>query len=174
MQCATGIRWTLATIAVLAGGCSWQPAPEVVSGEPVAAREVRVRTPEPQVPRVTMGERAVRVAWQQIGVPYRYGGANPGGFDCSGLVSYAYSEVGASVPRTTSQLWDAARPVAAADARPGDLVFFEVSGKPGHVGLYAGGGVFIHAPSTGRTVTSERIDSGWYASRLLRFGRLPR
>ena len=67
--------------------------------------------------------------FEQIGVPYRYGGNNAGGFDCSGLVQYAYANVGKSVPRTTNALWHHARPVANSDMQPGDILFFNIAGK---------------------------------------------
>ncbi|MBT8099197.1 MAG: C40 family peptidase [Gammaproteobacteria bacterium] len=108
---------------------------------------------------------------RQLGVPYRYGGSNPNGFDCSGLVHYSYNKAGKSVPRTTGALWDDARPVAEANLRAGDLLFFRISGKMSHVGLYIGGGRFVHAPSSGKRVTVADLQSDFYSSALIRAGR---
>ena len=108
---------------------------------------------------------------QQVGVPYRYGGSSPAGFDCSGLVHYSYSRAGKPVPRTTAALWDALLPVASPDMRTGDLLFFRIDGKMSHVGLYLGGGRFVHAPSSGRSVVIEDLDDAYYRRALIRAGR---
>ncbi|MFQ5609871.1 MAG: C40 family peptidase, partial [Woeseiaceae bacterium] len=108
----------------------------------------------------------------QVGVPYRYGGQSPAGFDCSGLVHYAYLHAGRTVPRTTGQLWSGTTPVARSDLRVGDLLFFSIEGQMSHVGLYLGGGQFVHAPSTGRSVSVESLSSSFYSRAFLRGGRL--
>jgi peptidoglycan DL-endopeptidase CwlO len=108
----------------------------------------------------SVGERAVRVAEGYIGVPYVWGGESPSGFDCSGLVQYVYGRVGVSLPRTSYEQYRAGRRVARSELRPGDLVFFDGAG---HVGIYAGGGRFIHAPQTGTSVQFGTL-SGWYLS----------
>lgn len=107
----------------------------------------------------------------QVGVPYRYGGSSPGGFDCSGLVQYSYSQAGKPLPRTTRQLWSSTRAVGRRELRIGDLVFFNINGKMSHVGLYLGGQRFVHAPSSGRTVTVASLDSSFYKAAFLRGGR---
>jgi len=104
-------------------------------------------------------------------VPYRYGGSDTAGFDCSGLVQYAYASVGKSVPRTTTALWQYARPVPRSDLQPGDILFFNVSGKMSHVGLYLGLQQFVHAPSTGREVAIASLDSDYYRQAFIRAGR---
>ena len=119
------------------------------------------------------GTLAAEVALAQVGQPYRYGGAAPGGFDCSGLVQYAYRRAGLALPRTTGALWSHSDTVLSPDLRPGDLLFFSIAGKMQHVGMYLGNGRFVHAPSTGRTVTVESLASGYYATALLRAGRPP-
>ena len=111
------------------------------------------------------------VALQQVGVPYRYGGSSPVGFDCSGLVHYSYASAGLSIPRTTAGLWTGLAPVDARQVRTGDLLFFDIQGKMSHVGLYLGGGRFVHAPSTGRVVSVERLDDAYYSRALIRAGR---
>lgn len=118
-----------------------------------------------------IGERAVWVALQQVGVPYRYGGQTPTGFDCSGLVHYAYHRVGKSVPRTTAQLWTNVTPVNRNELQLGDLVFFSIEGKMQHVGMYIGDGRFVHAPATGKTVNVQSLSSDYYQRAFLRAGR---
>lgn len=117
------------------------------------------------------GARAAGIALQQVGVPYRYGGSTPSGFDCSGLVYYSYSRVGMSVPRTTGQLWERVEPVARDDLRAGDLLFFSMAGKMSHVGLYLGDDQFVHAPSTGKVVSVESLQSEYYNRAFIRGGR---
>jgi len=101
----------------------------------------------------------LRAAESRIGAPYRYGGAGPDAFDCSGLVAYAYREIGLDVPRTAAAQFAAATPVARRELRPGDLVFFRLAGRDvSHVGIYAGGDRFVHAPQTGGHVRAASLD----------------
>ena len=140
------------------------------SNQPVNERESRsVRAPIER--SQTVGERAASVALSQVGVPYRYGGSTTSGFDCSGLVQYSYSRAGKSVPRTTGQLWSSTQAVAAGDLQVGDLLFFSIEGKMSHVGLYIGEQQFVHAPSSGRTVSVANLTSPYYSKALLRAGR---
>ncbi len=92
--------------------------------------------------------QAARVAMRYLGVPYRWGGSTPSGFDCSGLAMYAYGQVGVSMAHYTGAIWSA-YPKVAGPLQPGDLVFF--SGL-GHMGIYIGGGMMVHAPHTGDVV----------------------
>jgi cell wall-associated NlpC family hydrolase len=91
-----------------------------------------------------------------LGQPYRYGGAAPGGFDCSGLVAYAASSAGIRLPRTAEEQLRAGAPIRRSELRAGDLVFMHLAHKELHVGIAIGGERFIHAPSTGGRV---RVDS---------------
>ncbi len=120
---------------------------------------------------VDRGDLAAATALRQVGVPYRYGGSDTSGFDCSGLVQYSWGRAGVSVPRTTGQQWSGIPAVDASNLRRGDVLFFNIEGKMSHVGLYVGDGRFVHAPSTGRTVVVEDLNSAYYSSRLLRAGR---
>jgi cell wall-associated NlpC family hydrolase len=114
---------------------------------------------------VSIGERAARVALQAVGVPYRWGGESPAsGFDCSGLVRWAYGRVGIDVPHSSYALWATGRPVDRARMEPGDVLVF--SGL-GHVGLYIGHGRMVHAPYSGKTVEVVGLASSNYASRLV-------
>jgi cell wall-associated NlpC family hydrolase len=111
------------------------------------------------------GEAVVAAAMTQLGVPYQWGASTPGvGFDCSGLVQWAYAQIGISLPRTTGQQVSVGVPVAVDELRPGDLVFSRSVRRGGqvvdrgHVAIYAGGGQVVVAPSTGDVVTVRTID----------------
>ena len=113
----------------------------------------------------------VRTAQSMIGKPYRYGGNSPSrGFDCSGLVEYSHRVAGISVPRTSTQQHRRARLVALSDLQPGDLLFFRIQGKTGHVGIYLGDGRFVHAPSSGKAVTITTLDNSYWKPRLIGAG----
>lgn len=150
--------------ALAVGGCAWQPVelPPIQADSPAS----------PIASQNTVGQRAAAIALRQLGTPYRYGGQTPAGFDCSGLVHYAYGQAGKSVPRTTGALWSRTLPVRRDELRAGDLLFFSIDGKMQHVGLYVGEGRFAHAPSSGRTVTVESLSADFYRQAFLRGGRL--
>jgi cell wall-associated NlpC family hydrolase len=106
--------------------------------------------------------RVVRFARRFIGVRYVYGGISPRtGFDCSGFTRFVYSHFGIVLPHYSGAQFSLGRRISRAGLRPGDLVFFD---GLGHVGLYIGGGRFIHAPHTGTRVSVESLN-GWYGSR---------
>ena len=104
----------------------------------------------------TVGEAAANIALGQLGTPYVWGGAAPGGFDCSGLVSWAYAQAGlGGLPHFTGALWNSGTHITSqSDLAPGDLVFFH---GLGHVGMYIGGGNFVHAPHTGDVVKISNL-----------------
>jgi len=108
----------------------------------------------------------VGIAMQYLGTPYVWAGSSPGGFDCSGLVAYVYAQVGVSLPHNAAAQYGYGTPVAYSDLQPGDLVFF--SGL-GHVGIYIGGGQFIHAPHTGDVVKISSLSEhgGYVGARRL-------
>jgi cell wall-associated NlpC family hydrolase len=103
---------------------------------------------------------AAGVALSEIGVPYQWAGSSPGGFDCSGLVMYAYSKEGVSLPHSSYAQWNVGTAVPKDQLQAGDLVFFD---GLGHVGIYIGNGEFVHAPHTGDVVKVSNLDSGSYA-----------
>ena len=98
---------------------------------------------------------------QFLGVPYVWAGASPSGFDCSGLVMYAYSQVGVSLPHSAAAQYGSGVAVSRDQLQAGDLVFFN---GLGHVGIYIGGGQFVHAPHTGDVVKISSLSDSWYAA----------
>lgn len=113
---------------------------------------------------VSRGQAAVRIAEKYLGVRYVWGGASPRGFDCSGLMQYAYRQLGISLPRVARQQAHAGKPVSKADLRPGDLVYFTNTDGPGitHIGMYIGAGKFIQAPHTGDVVKISSLSEPYY------------
>jgi cell wall-associated NlpC family hydrolase len=109
----------------------------------------------------TMGDEAVEIARRYLGTPYVWAGASPAGFDCSGFVMYVYGRLGIVLPHNGAQLWGVGRPVQRRDLDPGDVVFFDALG---HVGIYIGGGRFIHSPHSGDVVKISSFSDGWYGS----------
>ena len=119
----------------------------------------------------TLGERAAKYALGAVGVPYRWGGTSMSGFDCSGLVYWAYGRLGVTVPHNSYALWSAGRHVSRGHAKPGDVLVF--SGM-GHVGLYIGHGKMVHAPQTGRNVEIVTLARSNYGSRVVGVRRFSR
>ena len=119
---------------------------------------VQLETPAPPPSRYG---GVVGIAMQYLGVPYSWGGASPSGFDCSGFVMYVYAQVGVSLPHNAAMQFGVGSPVSRDALEPGDLVFFA---GLGHVGLYIGGGQFVHAPHTGDVVKISSLYDSWYAA----------
>ena len=138
------------------------PSPSVAPGAPATAA--------PSDPFIL--ERVALTARRMVGIPYHYGGNDPRGFDCSGLVFYAYREAGVLVARTAREQLRASQPLDVDQALPGDLVFFRTSKKAWHVGIYLGDQRFIHAPSTGRAVVIQRVDDEYYLRHRIQIRRL--
>jgi cell wall-associated NlpC family hydrolase len=109
-------------------------------------------------------EELVRTARRFLGVPYRWGGEDKGGFDCSGLTMVSYRLNGLDLPRNSRAQFDAGRAVARQALQPGDLVFFATQGgrRITHVGLYVGNGEFIHAPRAGQTVRIASLANSYF------------
>ncbi len=115
--------------------------------------------------RSALREKIVQTAREFIGLPYEWGGTRAEeGFDCSGLTMAVYRLNGLNLPRTSRQQYRAGTPVGRYGLEKGDLVFFTLSpkGRISHVGVYAGNGRFIHAPSTGKTVGYSSLSSRYY------------
>ena len=144
-------------VAVVAAGIAASPA--------VAIVDESERGPNAVAPAPTRAERAVKVALEVVGTPYRWGGESPAaGFDCSGLVRWAYGRVGIDLPHNSYALYSEGRRVREARMEPGDVLFFE---GLGHVGLYIGNGRMVHSPETGRNVEVVRLAGTNYGTRLI-------
>lgn len=165
-------RHTRSLAAVLASaavaGCAGAPSrPPAVVVPPPAAPEPAVGVPAAS----PLADAVVARARGLLGTPYRLGGMDPAaGFDCSGLVYFVYREAGLVLPRTAEGQQSAAVPVERHGLAPGDLVFFRLP-QP-HVGIYAGGGEFIHAPGGGRGVEIARIGEPWFQLAFAGAGRV--
>jgi cell wall-associated NlpC family hydrolase len=156
----------LLLLAVLVTACASAPP------QPVGAAPRRVVV-EPRAADGAVGGAIAELAMEMVGTRYRFGGADPdAGFDCSGLVFYAYGQAGYSVPRSSRELFRAARKIALDDAYPGDLVFFQDEIKLSHVGIYLGEGMFVHAPARGQSVSIASLDAPYYQENLVAVGRL--
>lgn len=146
-----------------------------VAAKPVAAPDNKPR-PKHRPPKHhrkrTLGERAARIALRAVGVPYRWGGTSPSsGFDCSGLVYWAYGRLGVEVPHSSYALAGIGRRIGTRHLRSGDVLVF--SGY-GHVGLYVGRGRMVHAPHSGALVEVVRLGRSGYGSRIVAARRISR
>jgi peptidoglycan DL-endopeptidase CwlO len=137
------------------------PAAAAVA-EPARQDGEWAQAPPPTAPKREAGRQAVvRIALRYLGTPYRWSGASPSGFDCSGFVMYVYSKVGILLPHNGAQLWGLGRRVAHDRLAPGDVVFLN---GLGHVGIYIGGGQFVHSPQSGDVIKISRLSESWYGS----------
>lgn len=147
---------------MLLAGCALHPpgAPA-----PVPAPRAPQSAPEPVAPAV-IDHAALLVAnaTAMLGQPYRYGGAQPGGFDCSGLVAYAAGRAGIYMPRTAQEQRRAGVPVRRSELRAGDLVFMHLKGKELHVGIAIDAQRFVHAPASGGRVRIDSLDRVPYST----------
>jgi cell wall-associated NlpC family hydrolase len=151
----------------LVAGCSSAPH-SVQSPQPS-------QSPPPAEQRGgSVAERAAQQAAQLVGKPYRYGGASPStGFDCSGLVQWSYAQAGRKLPRSTDDQRAVAHRIKVSELRRGDLIFFDQEGKKNsHVGIYVGGGEFVHAPSSGKRVRRDRVDAPYWSKHISEVRRL--
>lgn len=174
-----------ATVGVVAGTLVAPPKPKPVvvpertapvsrSAERSASRSEKSTTEaaqpatketEPQATGNLSATRAnvMAIAARYVGTPYRYGGATPAGFDCSGYLQYVFKQVGVSLPRTSSAQAAAGVRISREEAQPGDLVFM-----PGHIGIYAGGNMMYDSPRSGKSVSKREIwSSGFGYYRVL-------
>lgn len=112
-------------------------------------------------------ESLVEYAEAYIGVPYKWGGTTPSGFDCSGFMTYVFKEFGVQLPRTSADQYYQGEKIDRSQLVPGDLVFFTTyKAGPSHAGIYVGDNNFIHASSSKGVIISS-LDSTYYKSRYL-------
>lgn len=124
--------------------------------------------------RQPAGRDLVESALQYRGVPYRYAGMTSRGMDCSGLVARVLLAHGIRAPHNSAALYRLGQAVSREDLRPGDLVFFNTTGKGiSHVGIYVGDGEFVHASSGKGEVRTDTLESGYYAKRYVGARRIP-
>jgi cell wall-associated NlpC family hydrolase len=163
--------------ALALAGCGSAPRRGAAAGGGAGgAPAARVPVPPSQPPLdldPAAREASVAQAMLLVNTPYRWGGNTPqGGFDCSGLVHYVFSQVAEAsarrLPRSTAQWAAATVPVAEAALQRGDLVFFNTSGAAfSHMGIFVGSGQFVHAPSSGGTVRKDALASPYFGPRYL-------
>jgi len=166
--CAILLLALVAAIGTAGHAAGGSPPREGERGNPsLAARDIveghRLRLAPPR-----LGSRAARIALQAVGAPYRWGGSSRRGFDCSGLVMWAYAKLGVALPHQAASLAHLGRRVPRRKLLPGDLVFFR---GYGHVGMYIGRGRMVHAPQSGERVRVERL-AGNYGRRLVEARRI--
>ena len=163
------IKAALAAVAtIVLGACAATPQkypPPPATPAPVIAAPA-------QPPAPTQRTLMVDGATAMLGQPYRFGGAAPGGFDCSGLVFYAAAAAGIRVPRTAAEQLHFGAAVRRDDLQPGDLVFFNLAHKELHVGLALDDQRFIHAPSRGGHVRIDSLAAPPYSKGYLRARRV--
>ncbi len=157
----------LATVLMGMIGCATQRAPV-----PIEDSVATTQQPAPVDHGRVMGDQIADTALSMVGTPYLFGGSTPHGFDCSGLVYFAYDQNGMKVPRTSREQRRRAKLVNRRFLKRGDLLFFDTGWKSGHVGIYVGDSRFVHAPSSGKRVSVVRLDVGYFASRLEQAARL--
>jgi cell wall-associated NlpC family hydrolase len=157
----------MALVALSLVGCAGaaRQSPPPSERAAVAARAPRVE--------LSLGSAVAELAMDMVGARYRYGGETPNeGFDCSGLVFYAYTQAGFRVPRTSREQFRAAHKIGLDEAGPGDLMFFQDQAKLSHVAIYLGDRQFVHAPANGQRVAVASLDSSYYQQHLVAVGRL--
>jgi cell wall-associated NlpC family hydrolase len=148
-------------LAAFAFGCSGLWAD-------VATAAATRHAPMPSTHTPTLGERAAALALEEVGVPYQWGGISPAsGFDCSGLVYWAYGRLGIKLSHSSYALYDEGREIPRRRMKPGDLLFFF---GLGHVGIYVGHGRMVHAPHSGSRVQVIRLSR--YAGKLVGVRRI--
>ena len=143
------------------------------TSKPVSNREYSEIQQTPKYNTATVigrnpGYMAASLARKQVGVPYRYGGSSPSGFDCSGLVQYVYGKLGVNLPRKSREMAGVGQQVPVHALLPGDLVFFRINrNSVSHVGIYIGNDKFVHATKSGHPVRNDSITNPWWRERFV-------
>ena len=157
--------------AVLVGGCATTgatPQPFPTGHRPIPSAHPAPVSARPEGAPAASGYEISGTALALRGVPYRLGGADPNGFDCSGLVWYVFGQHGLALPRTVEDQFRVGGAIDPSQLEAGDLVFFStVTAGASHVGIVIGGDSFIHAPSSNGVVRVERLGASYWAQRFL-------
>ena len=179
---ACGIAATAAACA--SSGAVPRPFPgSRVSGSPQTPARDAANPPPEAAPATTMaapadsislegrrfdGRAVAEFALALRGVPYRFGGTDPAGFDCSGLVQYVFAQYGVAVPRVVEEQWQVGDKVKPAKIKPGDLLFFSTKG-PGasHVAIAVDAEHFVHAPNSTGVVRVESLTSAYWGAHYI-------
>ncbi len=167
MTSRTPTVFSVAAVLAALVGCARVPAarpPDTFPGPLIAA---------PADPLPAAGETVAETAIGWVGVPYRNGGSDPSGFDCSGFVQYVFGELGIRLPRGVEEQLRAGRHVGEDVIAAGDLVFFATTGTgASHVGIASGPDAFVHSPSTGGQVRVDRLSAPYWSKRFLEARRI--
>jgi cell wall-associated NlpC family hydrolase len=161
-------------LAIALAACAGAPASQNTGGQRQTDAVPSASGPanSPDIASISPRTEMVRLALSMRGQPYRYGGAAPGGFDCSGLVQYAASGAGIHVPRTAREQMRAGVPISRGDLHAGDLVFMHLAHKELHVGIVIDDQDFIHSPSAGGYVRVDRLSAPLYSKGFLSARRI--
>ncbi len=133
---------------------------------------------EPVSSRAQAGQDAVAAARGELGQPYKYGSDSraTGGYDCSGLTSFAWKQAGVTdIPRSSRYQWTWVERISKSQLQPGDLVFYSSGGPSGtvsHVAMYAGNDTLIHARNSSLPVREDKLSTYWVNNRV-GYGRVP-
>ena len=161
----------LALVALWGAGCASSGAvPKPFPGAPTAAGEPAAAPPRiaEASPVTEAATLALASALELRGVPYRMGGSDPSGFDCSGLVQWVFAQNGRALPREVREQYLIGREVDADDVQAGDLLFFDTGARPAsHVGIALDRESFVHAPSSNGVVRVERYTSNYWSRRYV-------
>jgi hypothetical protein len=156
----------LLVLSPLAAACASSGAVPRPFPTPAGATLPRSEAPTAETP--SLGYAISSTALSLQGSPYRPGGADSSGFDCSGLVRYVFAQHGVVLPRSAGEQYLAGRAVDFRDLAPGDLVFFSTAPPEAtHVGIAIGGDEFVHAPNTRGAVRVERLSAAYWSKRLI-------
>jgi cell wall-associated NlpC family hydrolase len=163
-------------LTLLAAGCASSgavPAPFPAPGPASSAPAAHSPSLPADIPSDLPRPAVVGTALSLQGAPYRSGGTDPSGFDCSGFVTYVFAQQGLALPRTVVEQYDAGRDVPSASLSPGDLVFFStVAPGASHVGIAISADEFVHAPTSTGVVRVERLTAPYWSSRFVGIRRV--
>lgn len=131
----------------------------------------QLKVNEEKVSSLKAEDTIVETAFEYEGVPYSFGGSTPTAFDYSGYTAYVYKKAGKELPRSTVAQYASSEKISQSEAEPGDLIFFNQTGRVDHVGIYVGEGEFISAQSS-KGVEVDSFATGYWSNHVVGFGRV--